>query len=120
MSSHLFAATVWLAMKVPERVVLVKPERSVSKNNEVPSVSTPVQKLAPGTTIVVAGINAPVEGLNWLYVQFPSPLLIRKLPFGRTVKPSEFGPAGPAIATGPLKTVPVRRSSLKTSSASTG
>src|SRR5262249_2482502 len=93
-----------------------KPEKLVSKNSDVPLVSTPVQFPASGTVMVVPLTKAPVEPLYWLYVHFASSLLIRKLPFGRTVKPSLFGVAGAEMLMGPARTAPEVGFSLKTCS----
>src|SRR5438105_4806689 len=94
MSSRVFGLVEMYPAKAPKRSVLVMLLKLVTKYRWVPSVSTPVQELgAPGTIIVVPGINAPVTGLYWLYVHASgrnsSPLLMRKLPFGRTVKASD-------------------------------
>src|SRR2546426_4202713 len=107
--------TAFVATSLPDMSVCVKDEKSVWKNSDVPSLSTPVQLPAPGTMMVVSLTSSPVEPLYWLYTQLRSVSLIRKLPFGRTVKPSELGLAGAAMLMGPARTSPEEGLSLKTS-----
>src|SRR5689334_24940838 len=106
MSSAIFDPTATEEINAPASVVLVSVLKSVAKYRLVPSVSTPVQELAPGT-VNDEPVAMPVTGSNSEYVQSASPLLTRNLPLGRTTKPSESSAAGALRDTGPLTTAPV-------------